>query len=310
MKGLFDMYKIVPLLIFLSLMPSAEGTPVKFDEINKKIYALIDGSEIILPFQSDVQGNPSGALGMFNSAPSLVISARSLHDYTVYATIFYSAGLFKIDCVFYDIKSKVNGLEMKYGECGLNAPIKEGVISYIESKVEGRISKLDGIDTSSLLTGWVDYLPTILGRKEDEYIYKIYKNKEDLINGEYFLVTFRSSGMCTLHNNNTWIVLNKGSATLNKEINKGGNVLLEGQGGFNGDSNTKLCDEYLPFRVASDKSYFYDEKLSQKNSYIVKGDYINLQRVDESGKWCKVSYFNEKGKVIVGNLLCSTLALK
>lgn len=89
---------------------------------------------------------------------------------------------------------------------------------------------------------------------------------------------------------------------------------MEGQGG-GGDRNTKLCDEYLPFRVASDKLYFYDEKLSQKNLYIIKGDYINLQRVDESGKWCKVSYFNEKGKVIVGkvivgNLLCSTLALK
>ncbi|MEN4981332.1 hypothetical protein ABEI05_24895 [Erwinia billingiae] len=304
------MNKIVPLLIFLSLTTSAGGTPVKFDEINKKIYAVIDGNKIMLPFQSDGQGNPSSALGMFNSTPSLEISARSLHDYTVYATVFYSAGLFKIGCMFYDLKSKVNGLEIKYGECGLNAPISEGVIGYVESKVEGRFSKLDSIDTSSLLTGRIDYLPTILDRKKDVYIYKIYKNKEDLINGKYFLVTFRSYGMCTLHNNNTWIVLNKGSTTLFKEINKGGNLLLEGEGEFNGDSNTKLCDEYLPFRVASDKSYFYDEKLSQKNLYIVKGDYINLQRVDELGKWCKVSYFNEKGKLIVGNLLCSTLALK
>lgn len=304
------MNKIVSLILIVSFTVCAEESPVKYNKNNDKIYAVIDGNKITLPFHSDFHGNPSTVLGMFNGTPSLEMSARSIHDYTVYATIIYSGGLFNIDCMYYDLKSKTNGLGIKYGECGLGAPVNDDVNDYIENKVDENFSKLDSIDTSSLLTGKIDYISIILDRKKDKYTYKVYKNKEDLINGEYFLVTLSRPGMCTLHKNNTWLISNKGSVALKNEIHNKGGVLLENEGAVNGDSNTELCAKYLPFRVASERSYFYDEQFSKKKSYIVKGDYFNLQRVDESGKWCNVSYFNESGKAVAGNLLCSTLALK
>lgn len=61
--------------------------------------------------------------------------------------------------------------------------------------------------------------------------------------------------------------------------------------------------------VKASKSYFYDSSYKPKNSYLIKGDKINLLSISGNQKWCKVRYINIKNKSIDDVMLCSDLIL-
>ncbi|MEN4889913.1 hypothetical protein ABEI22_13160 [Erwinia billingiae] len=254
------MYKIVPLLIFLILTTSAEGTPVKFDKINKKIYAVIDGSEIILPFQSDGQENPLNAPGVFNSTPTLEFQKLINSGYEEISIQNYFGHNYLIGTT----KNEVNKCSVLFGIA--NGEINNSPMVGVNEQI-CNVSVRD----NKVVSSWRDE-----GKWNDD-VYKINEH------GKWILI-FRDSCI--------------GCEQVKRVFYKSGK-LSEGSLLTDGDdftSRKELIGEVAVKRA----SLFKESDLKMKSkSYLVKGDVVTFSDMSNNGDFYKIKYKTNAGKILV-----------
>ncbi|MCP3435521.1 hypothetical protein NLM65_07595 [Klebsiella variicola] len=305
---------ILPLVLILngySMFGFADDSVnYEYDKSNNIIYAQKDGKKGMLKFNEDYTGNPSYSFVFFSDSPAIIADSRSLHDSTVYATLKYSGNKFTIDCLYSNIKSKKNGVLIKEGVCGLDMAPAERYADFIEEKVGEVEGDMDSIDTSLILSGKVNYLPIIIYNDKDKLIYKLYNDKQALLDDDYSILSLNSGGKCEVFENSPWVIYNnkefKGVEIMN-ERSSDGKIALNKSVSNKSDSNE--CSSYPPISVIQPKSYFYDSAYKVKKSYLIKGDKVNLLSVSADGKWCKTRYFNIKSKAVDNIISCADLSI-
>ncbi|EOU9533096.1 hypothetical protein ACOJCT_001278 [Cronobacter dublinensis] len=279
-----------------------------YDRDSSQIYFKDKEKKKILKFNEDYTGNPSYLFSYFSSAPAIISDGRSLHDFTVYATLKYSNNEFLIDCLYANVKSKLNGILVKEGVCDLGISQPEQYSSLINEKVNSIEGDMDTIDTSLILQGNKGFLPIIIYISKSKLMYKLYESKDALLNDDYSIIALNSDGTCDVYQDSPWFIY-YGSDVKHNEImnedNKGGVLKLKKM--MPNELGSKKCSDFPLTSVKQPRSYFYDSLYKVKKSYLIKGDKVNLLKISDDGKWCKIKYFSEKNKFTYGTLQCADL---
>lgn len=279
-----------------------------YDRDSGKIYVKDKEKKKTLKFDEDYTGNPSYLFGYFSSAPAIISDGRSLHDFTVYATLKYSNNEFVIDCLYANVKSKLNGILVKEGVCDLGISQPDQYSSLINEKVNSIEGDMDTIDTSLILQGNKSFLPVIIYNSESKLMYKLYESKDALLNDDYSIITLNSDGTCDAYQDSPWLIY-YGSDVKHNEImnedNMGGVLKLKKM--MPNELGSKKCSDFPLTSVKEPRSYFYDSLYKVKKSYLIKGDKVNLLKISDDGKWCKIKYFSERNKFTCGTLQCADL---
>lgn len=286
------------------------GITYGYDKLNSEIYAVSGDTRKTLKFKMDYTGNPSYSFDFFSNAPAIVTDGRSLHDFTIYTTLNYNKRNFHIDCLYYEIKSKQNGILVKEGLCGLNKDMPANYDDYIGKEVDNIDESIDALDTSLLLNGKIKYLTVVINHNSNGLIYKLYESKNDLINDEFSILFMKNSGGCEVYTGNPWVITNINKPLqieVKSEDVKNGQISLINTLPSHPDVNK--CLLFPGFGVKENKAFFYDSSFNVKKSYLIKNDKINLRSISDDGKWCAVNYINNKNKTISGNMLCSDLVM-
>ncbi|NCH70815.1 hypothetical protein [Cronobacter dublinensis] len=279
-----------------------------YDKDSGQIYVKDKEKKKTLKFNEDYTGNPSYLFSYFSSAPAIISDGRSLHDFTVYATLKYSNNEFLIDCLYANVKSKLNGILVKEGVCDLGISQPEQYSSLINEKVNSIEGDMDTIDTSLILQGNKVFLPIIIYNSKSKLMYKLYENKDALLNDDYSIIALNSDGTCDVYQDSPWFIY-YGSDVKHNEImnedNKGGVLKLKKM--MPNELGSKKCSDFPLTSVKQPKAYFYDSLYKVKKSYLIKGDKVNILKISDDGKWCKIKYFSEKNKFTYGTLQCADL---
>jgi hypothetical protein len=307
------MYKFILLFLLVSFIGVASDNKViyGYDKQSHQIYARIGEQTESIPFYENYNDNPSIQFGYFNAKPAIIISGESLHDYSVYATFNYHNQGFYIDCIYSDMKSKQNGISSKEGICGLNFSLLKDYKIFVESIIESTFKNIDMVNTSYFLSGKTDYLPILLFRNNNYYVYKLYTSKENMLDDKYHILSIDDKNQCLSYRNKTWTIYEQSNDNiifLESEKNDGKNIYLD-KLPLNDNYHNDDCLSFPIFRVKENKSFFYDEENNQKKSYLIKNDKFTLLSLSENRKWCEVQYLNINNKKLYGKLLCSTLNL-
>lgn len=279
-----------------------------YDKSSHEIYAQRGNEKGVLKFEEDYSGNPSYSFDFFSGAPAIFADARSLHDSTVYATLSYDNNKFIIDCLYSNIKSKKNGVLVKEGVCGLDGASPEKYSDYIDQKVGAIEDDMDSTDTSLILNGKVSYLPIVIFNSKDKLLYKLYNNRQSLLDDNYSILSLTSNGDCETFANSPWVIYGAkapGHFEIMSETISNGRVEL--RKAIPNKSDANACSLSPAISARNSKNYFYDSTYNVKKSYLIKGDKVNLLSVSADSKWCKVRYINNKNKSIDNNMLCSDL---
>ncbi|ELY2853992.1 hypothetical protein SMC92_000999 [Cronobacter dublinensis] len=279
-----------------------------YDRDSSQIYFKDKEKKKILKFNEDYTGNPSYLFGYFSSAPAIISDGRSLHDFTVYATLKYSNNEFLIDCLYANVKSKLNGILVKEGVCDLGISQPEQYSSLINEKVNSIEGDMDTIDTSLILQGNKVFLPIIIYNSKSKLMYKLYESKDALLNDDYSIIALNSDGTCDVYQDSPWFIYYDSDVKHNEimnEDNKGGVLKLKKK--MPNELESKKCSDFPLTSVKPPRSYFYDSLYKVKKSYLIKGDKVNLLKISDDGKWCKIKYFSEKNKFTYGTLQCADL---
>lgn len=300
---------IVSLLFVIPTVSWSEGKVVfGYDKHNEQIYAKDGNERATLNFEEDYTGNPAYAFDFFHGLPAIIADGRSLHDSTTYAVLDYREGKFSIDCLYYKIKSKQNGLLIKEGVCGLNERDVGNYQDVIDEKINGVESDMDSIDTSSLLTGKVKYLPVVIYKNKERVLYKVYADKQSLLDDKYSVVSKNNSGLCEVYENNPWVIY---------DVNVVGDVLILKDPGEKAGviqatpsaNSASVCSSYPVVSVKVSKAFLYNSNKNVKKAYLVKGDDLNVSYISEDGVWCEIKYINNKNKSIESTVRCQDLTV-
>jgi len=279
-----------------------------YDKSSREIYAENNDKKEELKFEEDYTGNPSYSFDFFSGAPSIIADGRSLHDTTTYATLKYNGEQFIIDCLYLDIKSKMNGVLVKEGFCGLNIPTPEKYSYHIDNKVDEIERDMDLIDTNLILSGRMNYLPIVIYNSKDGLLYKVYDNKQSLLADDYSILSIAKNGECKVFPHSPWVIYNyqyPNQVSIMAEKITDGRIELYTS--LPQKMNVNQCLLYSAISIKPPRAYFYDSSYKVKKSYLIENDKVNLLLVSKDNKWCKVRYINNKNKPIDGNMLCSDL---
>ncbi|WP_234015166.1 hypothetical protein [Cronobacter dublinensis] len=266
-----------------------------YDRDSGQIYVKDKENKKTLKFNEDYTGNPSYLFGYFSSAPAIISDGRSLHDFTVYATLKYSNNEIVIDCLYANVKSKLNGILVKEGVCDLGISQPDQYSSLINEKVNSIEDDMDTIDTSHILQGNKGFLPIIIYNSKSKLMYKLYESKEALLNDDYSIIALNSDGTCNVYQDSPWLIYYGGDVKHN-EVMKEANMddVLKLKKMMPDELGSKKCSDFPLTSVKQPKSYFYDSLYKVNKSYLIKGDKVSLLKVSDDGKWCKIKYFSEK----------------
>lgn len=282
-----------------------------YDNINSEIYAKTDNYRKSIKFKEDDTGNHAYMFDFFSGNPAIIAVSQSLHDSTTYATLSIINDKFYIDCLYYDVKSKQNGLLVKEGVCGLKKNSPEKYSDYIDEKINNVELEMDAIDTTSILNGKANYLPIVIYRSKEKTLYKVYYNKQSFLDDHYSVLSTNYNGECKVYGNKPWVIYNSHNpmqADIKSEKIISGKIKL-----FNATpdiSKSNECLLYPTISINSEKAFFYDDNLNIKKTHLIHGDKINLLSTSTDGKWCDIRYFNEKNKTLDGHVLCADLNLE
>lgn len=281
-----------------------------YDRVNHEIYAKNKNNKRSFKFKEDYTGNPSYWFDFFSGIPAIVADSHSLHDSTVYATLDYANNEFKIDCLYYNIKSKRNGLLVKEGVCGLNLPAPEKHAEYIDKKVNSVEDDMDIVDTSLLLDNKVSYITLIVFRDRDKTIYKNYDSKQAMLDDSYSIFIEDNKGNSEIILGSPWVIYGNNKMQLIEVMSeKVVDGKIELSKAVPKASSASKCLTYPAVSVKKSKSYLYDSSYNIKKSYLIENDKVNLLFMSEDRKWCQVRYFNNQNKYIDNNMLCSDLRI-
>ncbi len=281
-----------------------------YDKFNNEIYAQFGHEIKKMKFIIDYENNPSYSFDFFSGAPAIVSDGRSLHDFTAYATLEYKDNQFHIDCLYYNVKSKKNGILIKEGMCGLNTPVPQNYAEYIEGKITDIENNIDSYDTSLILNGKVKHISIIIYRDVDNVFYQVYDSKQSFLNDKYTILHMNNSRGCEVYVGNPWWVTD---ATIPLQFNimtedsKNGKITITNSSPKYSDRD--MCSLYPAISVKLSKAFLYDSSLKMKKAYLIKNYKVNLISISDDGKWCRIEYINQKNKSVYGNMQCTNLNL-
>lgn len=277
----------------------------------KETQKIIAGdNNAILRFKERDEGNTSFFFDYFANKPSIVHDNNSLDSYSVYSTIEKKQNYFEINCIYIDLKSGSNGVYSKDGRCGLAMKFPNGAsLTGMEGDVVANeiIEKNNKINTSYLINGKVKYLPIIIFQNNERYVYKLYKSKDDLLNGRFNIVSCKNNeNNCEFYDKNTWVIV-KDKISLGIEFksidNSNGRAVFKSS--IPSDSGKNNSDT-PPFEIRVAKAFLLTAEGKKSNSYLLKGDKITLLSIINDNI-CLIRYINKKNKIIDANVLCQDL---
>lgn len=293
----------------------AQGDSQFYYDKNKMeiIYKSLEITRSIKFTERD-EGNSSYFFDFFGERAAIVHDSSSLDSYSSYSTLKVMNGDFYNDCIYLEYKSGTNGVFSRQGVCDINERVGTDAVK-VES-ISGEIinslaDKSNSIQTAYLMSGEVKYLPLLIFRSDENYIFQLYKSREDLVNGVYQIFSCRESDMlCDVYNKNTWVVFSKKN---NKYVTlkyldriNGKDILLKP----NPESKINMSAfQFQPFKVTSAKAYLFTSELKQINSYLIKNDMINIISVSDGKKWCAIRYINKNNVSIDSNVKCADLSI-
>lgn len=294
----------------LSVFCNANATiKYTYDESKSEIRADVDGNIKKIYFSEFSKSNFSGSFKFVGESPAVVYDNNSMMNYSTQVILKYKKNEFVIDCVSLDIRSGYNGVYAKEGVCGLDKPVSGDFSKYedyVYSIVNQYLDRVNFIDTTYYRDELVNKLPIILVRNKEHYIYKFYASVDDLINGEYTIRECFKSDPCKDYKQQPWIITNSGDAgkvtLLQDKIVKNQYSLIPAVASAAVDNS-----KFTPFTIAADRVYFYSDDYQKRKAYLIKDDKVNLVSMTDDKVWCRVQYFNESNKSIVGNIRCEEL---
>jgi hypothetical protein len=282
-----------------------------FDQNKMQLLYEFNGEVSTIKISERDEGNSSYFYDVFNGSPALVHDNQSLNSYSSYSTIKYSGYSFVNDCIYVNFKSGVNGVVGSRAICGLEKKIKKEsseIEKSNDSLAERMIQESNDIDTKYLLDGVTHYLPIIIHRINNIYVYKLYKSKQALLNGEVGIISCdTTTKICQEYLGNTWVV-----------TNFNGDVTFQNSSSDNGVATLQIAKplatfiesgKHHPFKVIASKTYIYNSEFKATSSYLIKDDMINVLSIDKNKKWCGIRYINKKGSAINGYLPCEEILL-
>lgn len=289
---------------------TAHSNGIFYNEVTKKISARNDAGESYLVFEETSHGNSEVFFDYFNGQAALVHDNNSLISYSSYSTIVKDGDGFKFDCVYLELKNNRNGINSREGVCGINKHIpNKSVLSGEENSevIEHMIQRLSNVSTDYFIDGKTERLPILLFQSESSFVYKIYYNKNDFLEGKYSIVRCENKPhICTIYNGEPWFILYKGYKVpfllkIGQRTNEGLHLMNTGGVSVNNKSS------FMPFTVKKERAFFYDNSLNKKKSYLIKGDKVTLLSYGE--QLCKVAFLNNENNAVVGSVMCSDLSL-
>ncbi|EIC8291550.1 hypothetical protein R8174_001511 [Salmonella enterica] len=111
-----------------------------------------------------------------------------------------SAPDFYVNCLYFNIKGKQNGVLVKEGICGLNRIIPVNYTAYIEGVITDIENNIDSLDTSLLLNGRMKYLTVVINN--NDLAYNFYENKDSFLNDEFSIWIVKNNVSCETYTGN------------------------------------------------------------------------------------------------------------
>ncbi|CAK9886244.1 MAG: hypothetical protein XXXJIFNMEKO3_02672 [Candidatus Erwinia impunctatus] len=110
-KYFFSVIILIDVIPFFVL--GKESAVYGYDKSLNKVYVKDGGEITTFTFQENDARNPAYGFDFFYGFPAIISDSRSLHDSTTYASLTYREKKINIDCFFYEVKSKQNGIFLK-----------------------------------------------------------------------------------------------------------------------------------------------------------------------------------------------------
>lgn len=314
MKKFTQLILISSMLAIHSNCHAGGDKTYSYDKEKKQITVVSAEGKATLSYNERNEGNSWYFFDFFGGSPAIVHQNNSLDSYTTYSILNYKNNNFFVNCMYAELKSNKNGVYYNEGRCGLNKIIDPGVdltdIKFDEVVIS-RIDNNNELDTLDFINGKNKKLPIMLYRSHDHYIYQTYKTKHDFLDGKHIILSCKDkTGRCESYDEKTWVViLNKQPLEVAfKQLNKLNEEIF-----LNNATPIKIYDiknqPSPPFEVTSDKAYFYDASFNKLKSYLIKKNKITLLYKNETEKWCRIRYLNEKNQKMDGNMKCADLLL-
>jgi len=128
------------------------------------------------------EGENSKLLVKFNGGPALYyenVVGRTLYE--GYFTLLYSAGKIKIDCLYVNIRSGMNGILIGKAVCGLDRALDEHYTDLIPKYSDTWLLDVAGVDTSGLLSSPSTSVSVVDAAWSDLSIVRVYDNASSLV---------------------------------------------------------------------------------------------------------------------------------
>lgn len=259
-------------VFFSSLCAASDRNQITYgyDETNSEIYAINGNIKNTLKFDIDYTGNLSYYFDFLSDSPAIVSDGRSLHDFTTYTILNFNIHDFYIDCFYYNIKSKQNGLLVKNGVYGLNKILHLNYAKYIEEIVTDIEKDIDTLDTLRLFNGKIKYLAVLINNNTNRLVYKFYENKTASLNDDYSILIAGSDVICEVYTDSPW-VKTKGSCPsqqikIKSETIKNSKLSLIHT--LPENIKTNKCLLFAAFRGNVHKAFFMTLPLILKNNIL------------------------------------------
>lgn len=281
---------------------------ILYDKAGQKITS--SDSKAFIKFEERDEGNTSYFFDYFAGNPAIVHDNDSLDSYSLYSVVEKKQNGFEINCAYVDLKSGSNGVVSKDGRCGLTMKFPNGSSLTGEEGdivVNDIVNENNKINTSYFTGDKTKYLPIMMFQNNERYVYKLYKNKDDLSNGVFNIVSCENDGSgCVSYDESTWVVVtNKPNPEVNFKILKksdDGSTFKNSVPMDSDEANSSMP----PFEISSTKAFMLPSTGKKLKSYLLKGDKITLLAMGDDNI-CAVRFINNKNKAIDGNVSCEDL---
>lgn len=310
--------RIAHFLIFNALIVSSSiafatadiSTKLSYSKSEQKIKSNDKNS--FLYFKERDEGNASYFFEYFGVHPSIVHDNNSLDTYSTYLVMEKTQDGFGANCLYADLKSGSNGIMAKSGRCGLGLKFKNKTTLTGEEGdefVNNIIDSNNKINTSYFINGKVKYLPIMIFKNKEKYVYQLYKDKYALENGQYEIISCKTDSItCDVYDNKTWVVVTNSPVPVVNflVINN-----LDKHSFFDKAIPSAIAIKKTidaPFEIKSLKAFLRSPTGAKLNSYLVKGDKITLLTMNDNNN-CSIRYINKKNKILDSYICCSDLNL-
>ncbi|BDM65617.1 hypothetical protein NFHSH190041_30690 [Shewanella sp. NFH-SH190041] len=239
--------------------------------------------------------------------PAIYYSSDSMRVIEYYATFTYQADGFYLDCLHLTFDSQLNGLGSRLSLCGLHHPMASDFAktqTWIDAQLEPIMALTEQDNSRELLEGSAAYLTFTLWRDRHTSYHQIYRSKSALLAQQFSMMTLNDKQQCYLYSGNPRLLQQQTSNHITLVAENNAQLPLTGI--------PIDCSRYPSYSINRPRAYFYRQDMPhkvrrQQKAYLIKGDNVNFNYVNNDHQFCNVTFFNPRGGRYNGDIDCNAL---